>query len=114
MDRQIARQHRTARNILRVGQIADRAAEVIGSVHADKHPVGAIVQRGLRGVARLAPKAAVAAALSSPIKREARNLRDAVKKRDLAGGAAAAMKLGGVAKVIKDTKSVTVMPKITR
>ena len=111
MDRQIARQHRTARNILRVGQIADRAAEVIGSVHADKHPVGAMVQQGLGGVARIAPRAAVAAALSSPIKREARNLRDAVKRRDLAGGAAAAIKLGGVAKIIKDTKNVTVMPR---
>lgn len=111
MERQISRQHRTARNVLRVGQIADRAAEVIGSVHGDKHPVGAIVQKGLRGVARLAPKVAVAASMSEEITKQGKNLRSAYKKRDLEAGVSAGIKLGAIGKYVKDTKSAKVAPK---
>lgn len=110
--RTIGRQHRTARTLLRVGQIADRAGEHIGSVHMDKHPVGAIAQRALRTVAAAAPKAAFLASQSENIQREGKELVAGLKSRNLMRAGAAGIKLGAIGKMAYHTKTIHVEPKM--
>lgn len=110
--RTIGRQHRTARTILRVGQIADRAGEHIGAVHLDKHPVGAIARTALRAVATAAPKAAFLASQSENIQREGKELVAGIKSKNLMRAGAAGIKLGAIGKMAYHTKQVHVEPKM--
>lgn len=110
--RTIGRQHRTARTLIRVGQIADRAGEHIGAVHLDKHPVGAIARRALKGVAAAAPKAAFLASQSENIEREGKELVAGLKSRNLMRAGAAGIKLGAIGKMAYHTKQVHVEPKM--
>ena len=97
-------QHKVARGLLRVGQIAEKSAGLIGSVHGDKHAVGQIAMRGLKGFSTLAPKLAVLAERAGDIKSAGGELRTAFDKKDLVGGLTAGKRLAEIGQEAYKTK----------
>lgn len=100
----LGQQHRVARGLLRVGQIADKSAGLIGSVHGDKHAVGQIAMRSLKGFSTLAPKLAVLAERAGDIKSAGGELRKAFEKKDVVGGLSAGKRLAEIGQEAFRTK----------
>lgn len=100
----LGQQHRVARGLLRVGQISDKAAGLIGSVHGDKHAVGQIAMRSLKGFSTLAPKLAVLAERAGDIKSAGGELKQAFERRDVVGGLSAGRRLAEIGQEAFRTK----------
>jgi hypothetical protein len=101
----IGSQHKIARGVLRVGQIADKTAEFIGSVGGEAHPVGSIVKRGLKGFAGLAPKLSVLAESGGELMKAGKDLKSAYVKRDFGAGLDAGKRIHDIGKKAYDTKA---------
>jgi hypothetical protein len=104
MSRMIGSQHRIARGVLRVGQIADKTADFIGSVGGEAHPVGSIVKRGLKSFGGLAPKLSVLAESGSELLSAGKDLRRAFEKKDIGGALSAGKAIHDIGKKAYDTK----------
>ena len=105
MSRMIGSQHKIARGVLRVGQIADKTAEFIGSVGGEAHPVGSIVKRGLKGFAGLAPKLSVLAESGGELMKAGKDLKSAYVKRDFGAGLDAGKRIHDIGKKAYETKA---------
>jgi hypothetical protein len=105
MSRVIGSQHKIARGVLRVGQIADKTAEFIGSVGGEAHPVGSIVKKGLKAFSGLAPKLSVLAESGGELMKAGKDLKSAYVKRDLSAGLDAGKRLHDIGKKAYDTKA---------
>lgn len=105
MSRMIGSQHKIARGVLRVGQIADKTADFIGSVGGEAHPVGSIVKKGLKGFAGIAPKLSVLAESGGELMRAGKDLKSAYVKRDFGAGLDAGKRLHDIGKKAYDTKA---------
>jgi len=97
-------QHRVARGLLRVGQIAEKSAGLIGSVSQDKQGIGQIAMRGLKGFSTLAPKLASLAERAGDIKSAGGDLRKAFENRDIVGGLGAGKRLAEIGQEAFRTK----------
>jgi hypothetical protein len=97
-------QHRIARGVLRVGQIADKTADFIGSIGGESHPVGSIVKKGLRGFSGLAPKLAVLAESGGELMSAGKQLKTAFEKRDIGGALSAGKTIHDIGKKAYETK----------
>ena len=100
----LGQQHRVARGLLRVGQIAEKSAGLIGSVSGDKQGIGQIAMRGLKGFSTLAPKLASLAERAGDIKSAGGELRDAFAKKDLVAGLGAGKRLAEIGQAAFKTK----------
>jgi hypothetical protein len=100
----LGQQHRVARGLLRVGQIAEKSAGLIGSVGGDKQGIGQIAMRGLKGFSTLAPKLASLAERAGDIKSAGGELRDAFQKRDIVAGLGAGKRLAEIGQAAFKTK----------
>jgi hypothetical protein len=101
----IGSQHKIARGVLRVGQIADKTAEFIGSVGGEAHPVGSIVKKGLKAFGGLAPKLSVLAESGGELMKAGKDLKSAYVKRDFGAGLDAGKRIHDIGKKAYDTKA---------
>lgn len=104
MSRMLGTQHRIARGVLRVGQIADKTADFIGSVGGEAHPVGSIVKKGLRSFGGIAPKLSVLAESGGELVSAGKQLKTAFEKRDIGSALSAGKTIHDIGKKAYETK----------
>lgn len=111
MQRVIGKQHKIARGILKAGQLAGMAEQKIGQIHLDKHPLGSMVQSGLKGFSTLAPKLSVLAESAGDIKSAGQDLREGFKSKDFEKTLMSGAKLYRIAEKVQKTKAGDVVLK---
>jgi len=114
MSRVLGSQHKIARGVLRVGQIADKTADFIGSVGLDTHPVGSVIRKGLRGFSGLAPKLSVLAESGGELMSAGKQLKSAFEKKDIGGALSAGKTIHDIGKKAYETKAGDVALKVKK
>lgn len=104
MSRVLGSQHKIARGVLRVGQIADKTEQLVGQVGLDTHPVGAIVRKGLKSLGGLAPKLSVLAESGGELMSAGKELKSAFEKKDIGGALGAGKRIHDIGKKAYETK----------
>jgi hypothetical protein len=105
MSRVLGSQHKIARGVLRVGQIADKTSELVGQVGLDSHPVGSVVRKGLKAFSGFAPKLAVLAESGGELMSAGKDLKRAFEKKDISGALGAGKRAFDIGKKAYDTKA---------
>jgi len=105
MSRVLGSQHKIARGVLRVGQIADKTSELVGQVGLDTHPVGSVVRKGLKAFSGFAPKLAVLAESGGELMSAGKDLKRAFEKKDISGALGAGKRAFDIGKKAYDTKA---------